>query len=216
MAVTFPPHLTRALQPVEVAPASTLKGQSREALRMEQGPVHCSSTHADSEVSPTMTRRAVGVVAAAVDAVHGAAPRVWSTTACAIAGLVYPNEAFKADPPLAGRLRASERRRSGDSCEGKARTQAGLHQIQGLDVRRSHFRAGGEEAHEAASQGRPRRRAVVEIPPHEKDRLKDEAEDGRAFRGWTNAAVRAVPPDLEECVLAGPRVDFTWLQPWAT
>ena len=64
------------------------------------------------------------------------------------------------------------------------------------------------------------RRAVVDIPPPTEDAAEDDrtfiAEDGPAFQGWTNAAVRA-PPDLEdEGVIVEPRIDLTWLEPWVT
>ena len=229
MVVTFPPHLTHVLQPVDVAWARRFKSQFREALRSwskdrSTAALQTQLGLAESEVSPTMTRRAQ-VVAAAVDAAHSATTRVVCMTAFAIAGLVCPNGAFMADAPLA----SPYVQMSDIDPETEARIKQGRKRVfissRVLTSDEAISELEGRKLTKPLRKAGRIRRAVVDIPPPTEDAAEDDrtfmAEDGPAFQGWTNAAVRAAPPDLEEeGVIVEPRIDLTWLPetaaPWVT
>ena len=201
LVITFPPHLTHVLQPVDVAWARRFKSQFRESLRSwskdrSTAQLLMQMGKARTEMSQTMIRRAQ-VVASAVDAAHSATTRIICTTAFAIAGLVAADGAFSPEQPLA----SVYVRRSDEDPEMDAMVKQGRKRV----FISSRVLTSGEAIADlrARKMTKPMRKArgirhaVVDVLPPSVDDVW-QADDGAAFDQWTDRAARAMPPDMEE------------------
>ena len=203
MVITFPPHLTHVLQPVDVAWARRFKSQFRDSLRSWSGHHLTSSFRLtlklDGDLSQAMYRRAE-IVGAAIDAAHSATTRSVCVAAFAVAGLVNGDGDFSPDHPLA----SVYVRQSDEDPEQDARVKQGRKRV----FISSRVLTSDEAIRELEERKRtkPQRRAgrvrrvVVEAapPPAGPDGGGFEVEDERAYEDWRQVAARTMPPDPEE------------------
>ena len=196
--ITFPPHLTHILQPVDVAWARRFKSQFRDSFRNWRKDMGVATLRrylaVEGTLSATMLRRGQ-IVAAAVDAATSSRTRYVCATAFAVAGLVSGTGEFSPELPLQSKY-VHESDDDPELVAKRADTRKRVF-ISSRVLTSDEAIAELEERKRTKVQRKTRRtrRALVEVVPQPVATDEFEADDGVEYEGWMRAAAVAMPPD---------------------